>query len=624
MDWYAAVIIGLAGLALYVGGHHVSFYCRDRNRRELLAFAAICLSIAAYDIFSAGLYRADTCEAGAFWQTWQFTTLSIFGASLIWLSAELITHRWRIWDWILYGWLAVQMIAVLIAPDNWVWTAQPSIKRISTYWFTAVYRESQPGVLITTWSVWGIAALGYVLATVAAHSRRKHRSAPLLLLMGIVVVLAAVVNDMAVSTGLYSFFYTIEWAFLFFVLATTEFLAISHSRIRSALDKSHIQMSRMAAAVDSAAESITITDEEGKIQYVNPAFEKMTGYTQEECVGKTHSILKSGRHSSGFYRKMWSTISSGSIWKGTFINRKKDGSLFEEEGTISPVKDYLGRIINYVAVKRDVTHEKMLEQQVFRSQKMAAIGQFAHKVAHDFNNALAVIISSAQYIERRHRDSPDIPEPIKSITDAASSISKFNGELMAFAQPPSLNFRKTEPALIVRGVREILKHSLSGNITLDIDVREDAPEIFMDADQMEQALVHLALNAQDAMPQGGTLTVRMRQADPSDHDLLSKVCGISPDSPRTENCLIITVSDTGAGIKEKDLPRIFEPFFSTKGKEDARAGLGLAMVYRIVEWHKGYIQVESRVGEGTKFMIFLPPAGDNPGQPSIPQDTTAI
>ena len=148
----------------------------------------------------------------------------------------------------------------------------------------------------------------------------------------------------------------------------------------------------LAAVVEYAAESIVVTDTEGIIQYVNPAFEETTGYSKEEVLGANPRILKSGKQPDLFYFDLWKTITEGKVWRGHFINKKKEGALFQEDATISPLRDTRGRIANYVAVKRDVTREMTLQNQLLQSQKMEAIGTLAGGIAHDFNNILFAII----------------------------------------------------------------------------------------------------------------------------------------------------------------------------------------------------------------------------------------
>jgi PAS domain S-box-containing protein len=146
------------------------------------------------------------------------------------------------------------------------------------------------------------------------------------------------------------------------------------------------EQARLVTAVENAAEAIIITDTKGNIQYVNPAFESMGGYSRPEIIDRHISILDSGKHNRAFFREMWQILKQGGIWKGRFINKKKDESLYEVEATISPVKNLAGEITTFVSVQRDVTHEVQLQRQLRQAQKMEAIGTLAGGIAHDFNN----------------------------------------------------------------------------------------------------------------------------------------------------------------------------------------------------------------------------------------------
>ena len=164
------------------------------------------------------------------------------------------------------------------------------------------------------------------------------------------------------------------------------------------------QQARLSRVVEQAAESIVITDAQGTIIYVNPAFESISGYSRAEAIGQNPRILKSGHQDAAFYRRMWETLARGEVWKGRLVNRRKDGTLFQEDATIGPVRDASGRLVNYVAVKRDVTNEMRLERQLMQAQKMEAIGRLAGGVAHDFNNLLGVIMGYGEIVRRKLRD----------------------------------------------------------------------------------------------------------------------------------------------------------------------------------------------------------------------------
>ena len=162
----------------------------------------------------------------------------------------------------------------------------------------------------------------------------------------------------------------------------------------------------LSAAIDQAAEAVIITDPTGTIQYVNPAQEILSGYSRDELVGRTPNIFKSDFHNDDFYIKLWETISAGNVWSGRFVNRKKDGTAYYEDATISPVYDKSGKLTNFVAVKHDVTQHIKLQEQLFQAQKMEAVGTLAGGIAHDFNNVLQVVLGYSDLMfqtEKRRR-----------------------------------------------------------------------------------------------------------------------------------------------------------------------------------------------------------------------------
>ena len=370
---------------------------------------------------------------------------------------------------------------------------------------------------------------------------------------------------------------------------------------------------RLATAVEQAAEAIVITDTSGQILYVNPAFEKTSGYPRTEAVGRNPRMLKSGKHDSAFYHQMWDSVGQGKVWSGRIINKKKNGALYEEEMTISPIRDSAGKIINYVAVKRDVTQEVALEEQLRQVQKMESIGQLAGGVAHDFNNILIVIQGNASLLlDAKNLSEADV-DLAKQIINAAERAAGLTRQLLVFGrkqvmQPAHLNLNQ-----VVGNMTKMLQRILGEDIALRSDYTPILPLVFADAGMVEQVLLNLAVNARDAMPAGGRLIIATA----------SKTIGqeYAQQNPAAApgQCVCLSVSDTGCGIPPEHLSHIFEPFFTTKeiGKG---TGLGLATVYGIVKQHRGWIEIDSQVGKGTTFRIYLPAARDVTAK----QKTTAV
>ncbi len=358
---------------------------------------------------------------------------------------------------------------------------------------------------------------------------------------------------------------------------------------------------RLATAIEQAAEAVVITDPEGIINYVNPAFERITQYSKEEAIGQTPRILKSGQHDEAFYRTLWETITDGRAWTGSFVNRKKDGALYREDATISPVKSPSGSIVNYVAVKRDITRETELQQQLLQAQKMEAVGTLAGGVAHDFNNLLQVVFGYTQMLmSKKPKDSAEW-QSLSKIASAAKRGAELVKGLLAFSRRTPTSPRLLNLNLVVQETKTLLERTIPRMIRIDLKLEQDAPMIYADPSQVEQILMNLALNARDAIDESGILTIESGAAE-LDEEFCREHFGARPG-----RYAVLTVSDTGHGMDQETLTHIFEPFYTTKeiGKG---TGLGLAMVYGIVKQHEGYIACESTPGVGTTFRVFFPVA----------------
>jgi two-component system, cell cycle sensor histidine kinase and response regulator CckA len=356
---------------------------------------------------------------------------------------------------------------------------------------------------------------------------------------------------------------------------------------------------RLATAVEQVAETIVITDTEGTILYVNPAFEKNTGYASDEAIGKNPRILKSGQHDADFYQRLWKTIAGGAVWNGHLITKRKDGTLIEEEATISPIKDDSGEIKNYVAVKRDVTKEVSLQKQLFQAHKMEAVGTLAGGIAHDFNNLLQVTLGYSELIlaEKSHKD-PDYAD-LQKIHQAALSGAELVRSLLTFS-------RKVEPKLAplrlnqqVTQVEKFLRRTIPKMIDIRLELAEEIQRTNADAAQIEQIIMNLAVNGRDAMGEEGSLTIRTENVT-----LDEEYCRFNVEA-KPGDYVLLSVSDTGHGMDRETLQHIFEPFYTTK-ELGRGTGLGLAMVYGIVKQHGGHITCHSEVAKGTLFKLYFP------------------
>ncbi len=364
--------------------------------------------------------------------------------------------------------------------------------------------------------------------------------------------------------------------------------------------RAEAERTRLATVVEQTGEGVVITDAEGVIQYVNPSFERTTGYTPEEALGKTPRILKSGQHDDEFYRKLWSTITAGRIWTGRIVNKRKDGSLFTELATISPIKDQQGAIVGHAAIKRDMTEQILLEEELQQAGKMEAVGELAGGVAHDFNNCLTVIMASAQMLRQKMATDERCHRSVESILDASRQAAGVTKSLLTFSRRVPTEKRPLDLRETVEEAARMLGSLLPATIELVVDTAGDAPiRVDADATQIQQIIINLAVNARDAMPEGGILRVSVA---PSGDEQVGDMPGTSPSG---ETYARLAVSDAGTGMSEEVRARAFDPFFTTKPRGKG-TGLGLSIIHRIVTDHGGHIDVQSEEGKGTTFTILIP------------------
>jgi PAS domain S-box-containing protein len=359
------------------------------------------------------------------------------------------------------------------------------------------------------------------------------------------------------------------------------------------------QEKRLVTAIEQAAEGVVITDATGIIQYVNPAEEKISGYSSGKLIGQGADIFKSDKHSEDFYTNMWATIKAGKVWTGRFIKKRKDGTEYHEDATISPVYDKFGNLTNFVAVKHDVTKQIQLQEQIFQAQKMEAIGTLAGGFAHDLNNKLQVISGYVELI----LFNKELPETVKSelgvIKKTVDSSTELIKGMMVFSRKTPTELQPIDLNRLATQTRAMLTQSIPKMIEIDLLLADDLWAIKASPNQVDQILMNLAINARDAMPDSGKITIKTQNIT-----IDEEYCRLNPLA-KPGKYVLITVSDTGVGMNKETASHIFEPFFTTK-EAGKGTGLGLAVVYGIVERHGGRIICNSEPSVGTTFTIYFP------------------
>lgn len=494
------------------------------------------------------------------------------------------------------------------------------------------------------------------------------------------------------------------------------------------LKRAEEKLNLLGKALESVANATVITDNEGKIIWINPSFTELTGYTLEEIQGKTPKVVSSGKHDDEFYSEIWDTILSGQVWQGEIINRRKNGELYTEEQIITPVKNEDGEITHFVSVRQDIserkemektlkenreflekvietapslivlarldssivffnkaceeltgysrdevrgkkiidlfvpdswkkevkkrfedpfsprlidshvnpwiakegkekqiewrctilqksgnedpyilstgvdlTERKKLESQLQQAQKMEAIGRLAGGVAHDFNNLLTVILIYSDSLLMKISSDEGLKESVTEIKRAAERASELTGQLLAFGRRQAVHPKLIDINAVIKDSRKMLGHLIREDIELLTELIPGTACIMFDPGQIEQIIINLVLNARDAMDEGGKITISTSKVI-LDEPYMGRYMEIKPG-----NYILMTVSDTGHGMAEEILSHIFEPFFTTKKMgTGSGTGLGLASVYGIISQNGGFIDVQSKVGEGTDFKLYIP------------------
>lgn len=349
--------------------------------------------------------------------------------------------------------------------------------------------------------------------------------------------------------------------------------------------------------VEQMNESLLITNVEGIIEYVNPTFEKQTGYKFLEILGKKPSILKSGQHEKEFYKNLWNTISSGNIWKNELVNKDRNGNLFVEYAIIFPIKNTENQITHFAAVKRNITKEKKLEEQLSQSQKMESIGRLAGGIAHDFNNILTVISGYADLLIGSRNPGSTEWKQLSTILQSADTAQKLTKQLLSFSRHDKIESSPLAIDKAIKGLKSMLVRLIEEDIDLIFQLNAKDSFILADEQQLQQILINLTVNAKDALENRRVKTI----------NIATEIVILKENylDLQIGTYVKLVISDTGVGIPKEIISNVFEPFFTTKNK-DKGTGLGLSTVYGVVKQNKGEIEISSQLGVGTSFIIYWP------------------
>ena len=361
------------------------------------------------------------------------------------------------------------------------------------------------------------------------------------------------------------------------------------------------RLNKLSQAIEQAGEGVVITDADGTIEYINPAYSRITGYDEADLLGKNPRVLNSGKQSEAFYDEMWGILLRGEIWQGRVIDKRKDGSLYPALLTISPIRDKDDQVTHYVCVQQNLKEYEDLEIQFQQAQKMEAIGTLVGGIAHDFNNALAGITSNL-YLAKKKSSELDVIGNVKSAEKLAFSAAGTIQQLLAFSRKGVVNMGTISISSFLKEIIKLHRVAIPENIVIKLQIEESGLKVRGDINQLQQVLMNLMNNARDALEgvEDPQITLILS------HEVVHNRSKVKPGQVKDGEYACFTVMDNGCGIGEEHREHIFEPFYTTK-EAGKGTGLGLSMSYGAVKTHSGWIfALPGEGGVGTVMKVYLP------------------
>jgi len=377
--------------------------------------------------------------------------------------------------------------------------------------------------------------------------------------------------------------------------------------IRYAVERKEAEqrIREQAQLLDKARDAILAHDMDGRIVYWNKSAERLTGWSKDEILGEQAHDCLYDPDDEDKLQQCYDTMVEEGEWTGELHMRTKDDEELIVESRWTLVRDERGAPKQVLVINTDITERKRLESQFLRSQRMESIGRLVGGIAHDLGNLLVPITLGVKVLKRRvGRDDDKVARTLSMIQKSAERGSDMVEQVLAFARGVEGERVALQPGMIVEEIEEMTEETFPERIDVQTSTADDLHPIVGDATQIQQVLMNLCVNARDAMPDGGTLSIEARNVEFSESDARRNI----EAEPGSYVCL--EVQDTGTGMPDDVVDKIFEPFFSTKEEGDG-TGLGLSTAYSIVQSHDGFLDVESEEGEGTTFRIYLPVAEED-------------